>query len=93
MSSRDACMGYKREKFCPYWVSDPGSFIPQSGTILTSSLVKGVSPPIKWVPGALSRGLSGRDVKLTTHLQLVPRSRNVDLYIHSPICLHGVMLN
>jgi hypothetical protein len=26
-------------------------------------------PPIKWVPGALSR------VKLTTHLQLVPRSR------------------
>jgi hypothetical protein len=32
-------------------------------------------PPIKWVPGALSRGLRGRGVKLTTHLQLVPRSR------------------
>jgi hypothetical protein len=32
-------------------------------------------PPIKWVPGALSRGHSGRGVKLTTHLQLVPRSR------------------
>jgi hypothetical protein len=32
-------------------------------------------PPIKWVPGAPSRGLSGRGVNLTTHLQLVPRSR------------------
>jgi hypothetical protein len=26
------------------------------------------------------------------HLQLVPRSRKVDLYIHSPIRLHGVVL-
>jgi hypothetical protein len=32
-------------------------------------------PPIQWVPGALSQGWSGRGVKLTTHLQLVPRSR------------------
>jgi hypothetical protein len=32
-----------------------------------------------------------RGVKLTTHLQLV-RQENVDLYIHSPICLHGVVL-
>jgi hypothetical protein len=31
-------------------------------------------PPIQWVRGALSPGLSGRDVKLTTHLQLVERS-------------------
>jgi hypothetical protein len=32
-------------------------------------------PPIQWVPGALSRGQSGRGVKLITHLQIVPRSR------------------
>jgi hypothetical protein len=32
-------------------------------------------PPIQWVPWALSPGVSGRGVKLTTHLQLVLRSR------------------
>jgi hypothetical protein len=32
-------------------------------------------------------------MKLTTHLQLVLRSRNVDLYIHSPVRLHVVLLN
>jgi hypothetical protein len=42
--------------------------------------------------GLFPRGQSGRDVKLTTHLQLVPRSRKVDLYIHSPLRLHGVVL-
>jgi hypothetical protein len=30
---------------------------------------------------------------MTTHLQLVGRSRIRDLYIHSPIRLHGVVLN
>jgi hypothetical protein len=32
-------------------------------------------PPIQWVRGSLSLGQSGRGVKLTTHLHLVPRSR------------------
>jgi hypothetical protein len=32
-------------------------------------------------------------VKQTTHLQLCRGQENVDLYIHSPIRLHGVMLN
>jgi hypothetical protein len=36
---------------------------------------------------------SGRDVKLTTHVQLVQRSRNVELYLYSPICLHGIVRN
>jgi hypothetical protein len=45
-------------------------------------------PPIQWVLGALSQG-----VKLTTHLQLVQRSRKCDPYIHSPIHLHGIVLN
>jgi hypothetical protein len=30
-------------------------------------------------------GQSGRDMKLTTHLHLVPRSRMVELYFHSPM--------
>jgi hypothetical protein len=40
-----------------------------------------------------SWGQIGRDVKLTTSLHLVPRSRMVELYLHSPMCLHGVVLN
>jgi hypothetical protein len=32
-------------------------------------------------------------VKLTTDLHLVPRPRVVELYLHSPICLHGIVLN
>jgi hypothetical protein len=34
-----------------------------------------------------------REVKLTTHLHLVLRSRMIELYDHSPICLHGIVLN
>jgi hypothetical protein len=37
--------------------------------------------------------LSGQDVKLTTHLHLVPRSGMVKPYLHSLIHLHGVLLN
>jgi hypothetical protein len=31
-------------------------------------------------------------VKFTSHLHLVPRSRKVELYLHCPICLHGIVL-
>jgi hypothetical protein len=33
-------------------------------------------PPIQWVPGALSLGVKRPGLKLTTHLHLVPRSKN-----------------
>jgi hypothetical protein len=36
---------------------------------------------------------SGRSVKLTTHLYLLMRSRMVELYLQSPIRLHGVLRN
>jgi hypothetical protein len=39
------------------------------------------------------RGQCGRGVKLTTNLLVVPRSRMVELCIHSPIRLHSVVLN
>jgi hypothetical protein len=42
--------------------------------------------------GALSPGVKRQGMKLTTHLHLVPRSRKMELYLHSPICLHGIML-
>jgi hypothetical protein len=36
---------------------------------------------------------SGWDMKQTTHLNLVPRSRMVELYLHSFIHHHGVVFN
>jgi hypothetical protein len=41
--------------------------------------------------GALSLGYSGRDVKLNTQLQVVPRSRM--MYFHFRIHLHVLALN
>jgi hypothetical protein len=36
---------------------------------------------------------SGRGVKLTTHLHPMPRSRIVELHLHSTIHLHGIVFN
>jgi hypothetical protein len=38
-------------------------------------------------------GKSGRGVKLTIHLHLVPKLRMVELHFHSSILLHCVVLN
>jgi hypothetical protein len=38
--------------------------------------------------GSIPRRKAAGDVKLTTHLHLVPRSRMMDLYLYSPIRLH-----
>jgi hypothetical protein len=43
--------------------------------------------------GLFPRRKSDRDVKLTAHLYPVPRSRMADVYLHSPLRLHGVELN
>jgi hypothetical protein len=46
------------------------------------------------LPGTLfSWGSSFRGVKLTTHFLLVPSSRMLELYLHSPTCLHGIVLS
>jgi hypothetical protein len=45
-------------------------------------------PSTQWLLGALYLG-----VKLTGHLHPVLRSRMVELYLHSPIHLHGMVLN
>jgi hypothetical protein len=71
--------------------------IPGRGTIVFFSAVSRqglgpTQPPIKWVPRALSWAakLPRREVG---HLFLVPRSRMMELYLQSPVCLHCVMLN
>jgi hypothetical protein len=44
--------------------------------------------------GSFLGGKSGRGVKLTAHLQLVPRSGKCgSIYTSLPICLLGVVLN
>jgi hypothetical protein len=40
--------------------------------------------------GLFPRGYRGRDVKLTATLHSEPRSRKVELYIYSPICLRDI---
>jgi hypothetical protein len=40
-----------------------------------------------------TRGNSDRGVKLTTNLHLLSRSRVVQMYFHSPLQLHGMVLN
>jgi hypothetical protein len=42
--------------------------------------------------GSFFGGESGLGVKLTSYLQLVPRPENMDLFVHFPIRLHGVVL-
>jgi hypothetical protein len=51
------------------------------------------SPGSNGYRGLFPWDYSSRGVKLTTHLHLVPKSRMVELYFHSPICLHGIVLN
>jgi hypothetical protein len=41
---------------------------------------------------AVSLGYGRREVKPTTRLHLVLRLRNVELYLYSPIRLHGMVL-
>jgi hypothetical protein len=41
----------------------------------------------------ITGGESGMGVKLITHFNLVPTSRVVELYLHSPICLHSIVPN
>jgi hypothetical protein len=44
-------------------------------------------------PGLFGQWWSGRDIKPTTHLHLVPTLRMVELYLHFPFCLHREVFN
>jgi hypothetical protein len=49
---------------------------------------------IQWIPGGLvSREQNDRGVKLITHLHLVRRSREVEIYLQSPRSIHALVLN
>jgi hypothetical protein len=48
-------------------------------------------PPIQWVPGALSLGVEWLGHEAASSIAEVKES--VELYLHSPVCLHGIVLS
>jgi hypothetical protein len=53
-----------------------------------------IQPPISWVPGALSLGVKwlGREADHSPPSSAEIKE-GVELYLHSPICLRGVVLS
>jgi hypothetical protein len=53
-----------------------------------------IQPPIQWVPGALSLGvkLPGREADHSPPSSAEVKE-SMELYLHSPIRLHGVVLS
>jgi hypothetical protein len=76
----------------PWFDSRQGKYIFLFFTA-SSTVLGPIKPPIQWIPKAISQGVKRPGMKLTTHLRLMPRSRMAELYLHSPICLHGILLN
>jgi hypothetical protein len=61
---------------------------------LSRPTLKPTLPPVQWVLGSLSAGLSGRCMKLTTQQKLVPRPRKPgSVYLFPLICLNGIVLS
>jgi hypothetical protein len=50
-------------------------------------------PHIQWVPRAVYEGLKWQGCEADTHLHLLPKLRMMELYLHSLISLHSVVLN
>jgi hypothetical protein len=78
-----------------YWLDDLGGEGCQECSLLhlvqANSEARLPSTPVG--TRGCSLGESGLGVKLTTHLQLILKSRNTGLYIYSLIRFRGVMLN
>jgi hypothetical protein len=83
LRSRDSSVGI----VTGYMLDGPGSIPGSARFLISPQRPDRLCGPLS----LLSNGYRG--VKLTTHLHLVPRSRMVELYLHSPICLHSVVLN
>jgi hypothetical protein len=54
--------------------------------------VGSTQPPVQWVLGALSLGVKWLGHEADHSLPSNAKVKNVDLYIHSPIRLHGIVL-
>jgi hypothetical protein len=73
------------------WTTGRSGFDPRQGqrifppTSVSRPALVPTQPPVQWVPGILSPGVKrGRDVMLTTHPHLIPRSWMSRSYTSSP---------
>jgi hypothetical protein len=55
--------------------------------------VRSTQPPIQWVPRVISSGAKRLWREADHSSPSSAETRKVELYLHSPICLHGIMLN
>jgi hypothetical protein len=69
------------------WGSIPGR-CKRVFSIATRLALGLTQPRIQWLSGFLPS-----EAKRQGHLHLVPRLRMMELYLHSPIRLHGIMLD
>jgi hypothetical protein len=81
----------KRRAGKPEFDSRPGQKMLIYSTDSRPALVP-IQPPSQWVPRHLSQCVM-RLWRAADHLYPVPRLRMVGLHLHSPIRLHGVVLN
>jgi hypothetical protein len=93
--SRDSVVGIATG----YWLDDRGVGVrvPVGSRIFSTSsrpALGSTQPPVQWVPGALSPGIKqqGREADHSPPTSAEVK-KDVDLCIHSPIRLHGVVLN
>jgi hypothetical protein len=78
-----------------YGLDGPG-LIPSSARFFSTAsrpTLGLTQPPIQWVPAALSLGVKqqGRDADHSPSSSA--EVKKVELYLHSSICLHGIVLN
>jgi hypothetical protein len=73
-----------------YRLDGPGSILQDFSLLHKVQVLGPTHCPIQWVAGDLSRRVkqSGREANHS-----VPRSRMMELYIHSPTYLHDMLLN
>jgi hypothetical protein len=95
-----------KEKGCVAYSKAPATHFPGAPEFLFCLITRGsvstgsrpvlgpTQPPIQWVPAALSPGAKqpGREADQSPPTS-VEGHEYVDLYIHSPIRPHGVVLN
>jgi hypothetical protein len=83
------------------WTTEWVELSPSRGKIFLLStslrLVLGpTQPPVQWVPQPLSWGGGGKWPEHDANHSPPNKCQGqeyLDLYIHSPICLHGIVLN
>jgi hypothetical protein len=63
-------------------------------SVASSPVLESKQSPIQWVLNAVYLGSkAARGVQLPTHLHRLLKSRIVKVYLHSQICLQGILLS